>query len=256
MKFFTRYPTRCSKGKIFTMKLPEKLLTGTLIRRYKRFLADVTLESGETITIHCPNSGSMTGCDIPGSRVVLSRSDRPGRKYPHTWELVQVGGCWIGINTGITPALVREAITGGLVKELQGYETICPEVKRGDSRLDLLLTGECRPCWVEVKNVTLAENGLALFPDAVTVRGQKHLTELMDVVRSGERGVIFYVVQRGDCRAMAPADRVDPRYGALLRESVAAGVEALAYRADVSPGGIALAERLPVELGTTVTGDK
>ena len=230
------------------MKLPEHLLAGTLIRRYQRFLADVALESGDTITVHCPNSGSMTGCAVPGSPVILSRSDRPGRKYPYTWELVQVGGCWIGINTGITPALVREAVVGGIVTELQGYGTIRPEVRRGDSRLDLLLTGERGSCWVEVKNVTLATNGLALFPDAVTVRGQKHLTELMDVVRSGERGIIFFVVQRGDCHAMAPADRIDPRYGALLRESIAAGVEALAYRAAVSPEGVALTVRLPVVL--------
>ena len=230
------------------MKLPEHLIAGTLICRYKRFLADVTLDSGEIITVHCPNSGSMTGCAVPGSPVILSRSDRPGRKYPYTWELVQVGGCWIGINTGITPALVREAVVNGIIPELQGYGTIRPEVRRGDSRLDLLLTGERGTCWVEVKNVTLADNGRALFPDAVTLRGQKHLTELMDVVRCGERGVIFFVVQRGDCRSMAPADRIDPRYGALLRESVAAGVEVLAYRAEVSPAGVALAVRLPVEL--------
>ncbi len=230
------------------MKLPENLLTGTLILRYKRFLADVTLDSGETITVHCPNSGSMTGCAVPGSPVILSRSDRPGRKYPHTWELVQVDGCWIGVNTGITPALVREGIVTGIVRELQGYETIRPEVKQGESRLDLLLTGEERRCWVEVKNVTLEENGVAIFPDSVTLRGQKHLMELMDVVRSGERGVIFFVVQRGDCGAMAPADRIDPRYGALLREAVAAGVEPLAYRAEVSPAGVHLVERLPIKL--------
>ena len=230
------------------MKLPEHVITGTLIRRYQRFLADVALESGETVTVHCPNSGSMTGCAVPGSPVILSRSDRPGRKYPCTWELVLVEGTWIGINTGTTPALVREGILSGTVIELQGYESIRPEVRRRDSRLDLLLTGECGTCWVEVKNVTLAEDGLALFPDAVTVRGQKHLTELMDVVRAGERGVIFFVVQRGDCIAMAPADRIDPRYGALLRESVAAGVDALAYRAEVSPAGVTLVRRLPVIL--------
>ena len=230
------------------MKLPENLLTGTLIHRYKRFLADVVLASGETITVHCPNSGSMTGCAVPGSPVVLSRSDRPGRKYHHTWELVQVDGCWIGVNTGITPTLVREGIVGGVVAELQGYDSVRPEVKRGESRLDLLLAGEGGRCWVEVKNVTLAENGLALFPDSVTLRGQKHLIELMDVVRSGERGVIFYVVQRGDCRAMAPADRIDPRYGVLLREAVSAGVEALAYRAEVSPDDVHLVERVDVQL--------
>lgn len=169
------------------MHLPDNLLTGTLVRRYQRFLADVILDSGETITAHCPNSGSMRGCAVPGSRVVLSRSDRPGRKYPCTWELV------------------------------------------------------------EVKNVTLAEDGMTLFPDAVTERGQKHLHELMEVVRQGERGVIFFVVQRGDCRGVAPADRIDPRYGELLREAVAAGVEALAYRAEVSPAGVSLTTRLPVE---------
>ena len=230
------------------MKLPENLISGTLVRRYKRFLADVNLDSGEMITVHCPNSGSMTGCAVPGSPVVLSRSDRPGRKYPHTWELVQVDDCWIGVNTGITPTLVREGIVGGVVAELQGYRSIRPEAKRGDSRLDLLLTGEGGRCWVEVKNVTLAENGLALFPDSVTLRGQKHLLELMDVVRSGERGVIFYVVQRGDCAVMAPADRIDPRYGALLREAASSGVEALVYRAEVSPGGVSLVERIPVQL--------
>jgi len=230
------------------MNLPPHLLSGTLIRRYQRFLADVALESGETITAHCPNSGSMTGCAVPGSPVILSRSDRPGRKYTCTWELVQVGDCWIGINTGTTPTLVSEGILSGTVAELQGYETIRPEVRRGDSRLDLLLTGERGICWVEVKNVTLTEDGLALFPDAVTVRGQKHLTELLNVVASGERGVIFFVVQRGDCTAMAPADRIDPRYGVLLREAVVAGVEALAYRAEVSPAGVTLVRRLPVIL--------
>ena len=239
------------------MNLPDHLLFGTLVRRYQRFLADVLLDSGETITAHCPNSGSMKGCAVPGSRVVLSRSDRPGRKYPCTWELVEAGGCWIGINTGITPALVREGIVSGVVAELQGYGTVRSEVRCGNSRLDLLLTGERGKCWVEVKNVTLADEGLALFPDAVTERGQKHLIELMDLVRSGERGVIFFVVQRGDCHAMAPADRIDPRYGALLREAVACGVEALAYRAEVSPSGVALAGRLPVELSRQPgTGDQ
>lgn len=230
------------------MRLPEQLTRGTLIRRYQRFLADVVLESGEIVTVHCPNSGSMTGCAVAGSPVILSRSDRPGRKYPFTWELVQVNGCWIGINTGITPSLVREGIAAGVVKELQGYESIRPEVRRGESRLDLLLTGCGGNCWVEVKNVTLMAEGRALFPDAVTLRGQKHLHELREVVRSGERGVIFFVIQRGDCDAMSPADLIDPAYGRLLRETTAAGVEPLAYRADVSPEGVCLTHRVPVIL--------
>ncbi len=222
--------------------------TGRLIRRYKRFLADVELEDGSVVTAHTPNSGSMMGCAVPGSRAVLSRSDSPGRKYPLTWELVQVNGVWIGIHTGYPPKLVKEGIENGTVEELQGYRVIRPEVACGESRIDLLLEGGPSPCWVEVKNVTLVEDGRALFPDAVTTRGQKHLRELLHCVERGERGVIFYVVQRGDAEAMAPADRIDPEYGRLLREVVAQGVEALAYRAVVSPTEIVLVKRLPVLL--------
>lgn len=230
------------------MLLPSNMQTGRLIRRYKRFLADVELEDGSVVTAHTPNSGSMMGCAVPGSRAVLSRSDSPGRKYPLTWELVQVNGVWIGIHTGYPPKLVKEGIENGTVEELQGYRVIRPEVACGESRIDLLLEGGPSPCWVEVKNVTLVEDGRALFPDAVTTRGQKHLRELLHCVERGERGVIFYVVQRGDAEAMAPADRIDPEYGRLLREVVAQGVEALAYRAVVSPTEIVLVKRLPVLL--------
>ena len=230
------------------MRLPKPLLTGTLIKRYKRFLADVQLEDGTVVTAHTPNSGSMMGCAVPGSPVLLSRSSSPGRKYPLTWETVQVNGVWIGINTGYPPKLVSEGIVDGTVTELQGYESIRPEVTCGESRIDLLLEGGGLPCWVEVKNVTLVENGTALFPDAVTTRGQKHLRELQRLVRQGQRGVIFYVVQRGDAVAMGPADRIDPEYGRLLREVTANGVEMLAYRARVTPGEIALEKRLPILL--------
>ena len=230
------------------MELSSPLVSGTLIRRYKRFLADVQLGDGSTITVHTPNSGSMMGCAIPGSPVLLSLSPNPGRKYPHTWELVQVGGTWIGVNTGLPPHLTREGIENGTVSELQGYSRIRAEVPYGESRLDLLLEGDKPPCWIEVKNVTLVEHGHALFPDAVTTRGQKHLRELMRIVKGGERGVIFYVVQRCDAVAMAPADQIDPSYGSLLREAVACGVEALAYRSAVSPEGIRLDMRLPVLL--------
>lgn len=228
------------------MKLPE-LIEGRLIKRYKRFLADVELADGSMVTAHCPNSGSMKGCAVPGGRVWLSRSDKPERKLAYTWELAEVGGFMIGLNTGLPNGLTREAIENGTVSELQGYESIRPEVRYGEnSRIDLLLEGVKGRCFVEVKNVTLVEQGRALFPDAVTVRGQKHLNELMRVVREGNRGVIFFTVQRGDGHSVSPADMIDPEYGRLLRMAIENGVEALAYRASVTTAGIRLVERLPV----------
>ncbi len=230
------------------MRLPP-LIAGTLVRRYKRFLADVILEDGSSVTAHCPNSGSMKGCASPGSRVLLSRSANPGRAYPLTWELVESDGCWAGINTSLPNRLVREAIENGTAGELQGYDSIRPEVPYGQrSRIDLLLEGPVGRCYVEVKNVTLVEGDRALFPDAVTVRGQKHLNELMGVVREGDRGVIFFTVQRGDAESVSPADAIDPEYGRLLRLALDSGVEALAYRAVVSPEEIRLTQRLPVIL--------
>lgn len=231
------------------MKLPMPLVSGTLIRRYQRFLADVQLASGEVVTAHCPNTGSMKGCNFPGSPVLLSTSSRPGRKYPYTWELVFSSGAWIGINTARPNRLVEEAILDGTVSELQGYPILRREVPCGhSSRLDLLLEGGNNCCYVEVKNVTLVEAGRALFPDAVTLRGQKHLCELEEVVRRGARGVIFFLVQRADATAVAPADAIDPEYGRLLRRAVNGGVEALAYRAEVTPETIRLRQRLPVVL--------
>ncbi|OGU17034.1 MAG: sugar fermentation stimulation protein SfsA [Geobacteraceae bacterium GWC2_53_11] len=230
------------------MRLPP-LVAGTLVKRYKRFLADVLLEDGSEVTVHCPNSGSMKGCAVPGSRVFLSRSPNLKRKYPLGWELVEADGFWAGINTGLPNHLTREAIENGTVTELQGYAAIRPEVPYGEhSRIDLLLEGSAGRCFVEVKNVTLVENGRALFPDAVTTRGQKHLNELMRVVREGDRGVIFFTVQRGDGASVSPADLIDPEYGRLLRLAVDNGVEALAYRAVVTPEEIRLTERLPVTL--------
>ena len=229
------------------MLLPP-LVAGTLIKRYKRFLADVTLESGEVVTVHCPNSGSMKGCAVPGSRVFLSRSANPTRKYPFGWELVEADGFWAGINTGLPNNLVREAIENGTVAELQGYAAIRPEVPYGEhSRSDLLLEEPGR-CFVEGKNVTLVDGNRALFPDAVTTRGQKHLQELMRVVREGDRGVIFFTVQRGDGETVSPADAIDPEYGRLLRLAVEHGVEALAYQALVTPEEIKLIKRIPVIL--------
>ncbi len=231
------------------MKLPP-LIPGVLIKHYKRFLADIELDDGSVATAHCPNSGSMLGCNRPGSPVMLSISPNAGRKLPYTWELVQVDGYWVGLNTMLPNRLAEEAILDGTIAELQGYERLRREVPYGSerSRIDILLEGKQGRCYVEVKNVTLVEGGLALFPDAVTERGQKHLRELMAVVRNGDRGVILFTVQRGDGTAVAPADTIDPVYGRLLREAVANGVEALAYRARVEPEAIRLTGRLAVRL--------
>jgi len=184
------------------MKLPP-LIPGRLIKRYKRFLADIELADGSLVTAHCPNSGSMLGCNLPGSPVMLSVSPNPNRKLAHTWELVQVDGYWVGLNTMLPNRLAEEAILDGTIAELQGYPRLRREVPYGSerSRIDILLEGDQGRCFVEVKNVTLVKHGRALFPDAVTERGQKHLRELMEVVRNGEPGGDpVHGAARGWCR--------------------------------------------------------
>jgi sugar fermentation stimulation protein A len=226
-----------------------KLVEGRLIRRYKRFLADIQLPDG-VITAACPNTGSLMGCCEAGSRVWLSESDSATRKYRHTWELIEVGKVMVGINTGLPNALVSEAITNGTLGELSGYASIRREVAFGEerSRVDLLLQGAGREdCYVEVKNVTAAASkGVALFPDCVSERGSKHLRELMRLKARGLRPVQLYCVQRGDVKEVRPADGIDHEYGRTLREAIAAGVEVLAYRAEVTTREIRLAERIPV----------
>lgn len=236
-------------SEVTRMLLQHQLTPGKLVRRYKRFLADVELADGTVVTAHCPNSGSMRGCAAPGSPVLLSTSDNPARKYCHTWELVYADGCWIGINTGLPNRLAREAIEQGIVTELQGYGRISQEVCYGveRSRIDLLLE-EPGLCYVEVKNVTLVENGMARFPDAATTRGQKHLRELMAMVAGGARAVNFFVVQHAGARAVTPADDIDPAYGRLLRQAARAGVELLAYQADITPAEIVICRPLPIVL--------
>ena len=234
------------------MKFNTPLVEGVLKRRYKRFLADVEFSSGEVVTCHCPNTGSLMGCTDPGSRVWLSRSSNPERKYPYTWELVRVGGrVTVGINTGLSNRLVREALERGVIPELDGYATIRREVRFGEerSRVDMLLQdhGRMPECYLEVKNVTAAvSGGVALFPDAVSTRGTRHLRELMRVVDSGARAALCFCVQRGDVGEVRPADDIDPEYGRALREAIAGGVEVLAYRARVSPREIRLQRPLPV----------
>ena len=233
------------------MRFPAPLESAWLIRRYKRFLADVTLDDGSTLTAHCPNTGSMLGCHTPGARVWLSRSDNPKRKYAYTWEMVELEeGVLVGVNTGRSNALVREAIESGVIGELAGYDDIRAEVRYGEerSRVDFLLSRDDSRCYVEVKNVTAAvERGIALFPDAVSTRGTRHLRELIATLReSRRRAVLCFCVQRPDVHEVRPADAIDPDYGRTLRDALDAGVEVIAYRATLCPDCVVLAERIPV----------
>ena len=236
------------------MEFTTPLIEARLRKRYKRFLADVELASGELLTVHTANTGAMLGCSEPGSRVWLSVSDNPKRKYPHSWEIVEVApGVLCGINTLLSNALVSEAIEAGRIPELDGYEKLRREVPYGQerSRIDILLESPQQTaipsCYVEVKNVTLADDGVAMFPDAPTARGLKHLRELMEVVKQGERAVLVYCVQREDCSEFRPAEKVDAHYASVLREAIGQGVEVLAYQASVSVEAISLDRRL--ELG-------
>lgn len=231
------------------MKFTQALVEGRLIRRYKRFLADVQLAGG-VVTASCPNTGSLLGCCAPGSRVWLSEHESATRKYRHTWQIVEADEVMVGINTGLPNALVEEAIEGGAIAELGGYARLRREVAYGveASRVDFVLEGGRRKaCYVEVKNVTSAvSGGVAQFPDCVSERGARHLRELMRMKASGLRTVQLYCVQRGDVNEVRPADAIDAEYGRTLREAIDAGVEVLAYRARVAPEEIRLETRIPV----------
>ena len=231
------------------MRYDGPLLEGRLIRRYKRFLADIQLPEG-VVTAACPNTGSLMGCCEPGSRVWLSRHDRATRKYRHTWEIVEVGKVMVGINTGLPNNLVAEAIGNGTIGELAGYDSLRREVRYGEesSRVDFVLEApEREACFVEVKNVTAAASrGIALFPDCVSERGSRHLRELIRMKAQGLRPVQLYCVQRGDVKEVRPADGIDHEYGRTLRDAISAGVEVLAYRAKVTPDEIRLVERIAV----------
>jgi len=226
------------------------LISGTLIQRYKRFMADARLANGIIVTAHCPNSGSMKGCCEPGRTVYLSRSDNPKRRLSYTWEMIRMPHSLVGVNTSVPNRLVAQSILDGCVASLTGYDTLRREVPCGtNSRLDIVLEAEeGRRCFVEVKNCTLVDNGYACFPDAVTVRGRKHLVELQEQVKMGHRGVIFFLIQRMDAKVFLPADQIDPEYGRELRKAVANGVEILAYDVRITLREIALRRSLPCEL--------
>lgn len=240
------------------MKFPAPLLRGTLVQRYKRFLADVRLDTGETITATCPNTGSMLGLTAPGSAVWVSVSDSPTRKYPHTWEIIEAdlgnGPALVGINTGHPNRLVAEAIEAGLVPELAGFATLRREVKYGkNSRIDLLLENPDESCcYVEVKNVHLARTGgLAEFPDSVTERGMKHLGELAQMVKEGHRAAMVYLVQRGDCASLAIARDIDPDYAKAFDTARKKGVEMVCLACEITPEEIRVVRALPIEAAIT-----
>ena len=236
------------------------LIPGRLIKRYKRFLADIELDTGEVITAHCPNTGPMTGIAVPNSLVQVSKSNNPKRKLAYTWEMIEIGSAWVGTNTAIPNRVIKLALQQKLLPQLaERYSAVRSEVPYGKdkkSRIDFLLTGnDTQPAtYVEVKSVTLSSDNVALFPDTVTTRGQKHLVELTDLVPE-TRAVMLYFINRGDCDIFAPSDSCDRKYGELLRQAVASGVEVLPYRFEISPQGISylgLADFLPYEPASSV----
>ena len=230
------------------MKFPINLIHGKLIKRYKRFLADVELDDGSIVVAHCTNSGTMKSCLEAGAEVYLTPVSDPKRKTKFTWEMIKINGDWVGINTGNPNKLAFEAISENKIPGLQGYKKVKREVKFGDSRFDVYAENEKEKCFVEVKNVTLKEGKYALFPDAVTTRGQKHLKTLIEVKSKGMRAVMLYIVQRSDVEIFAPATGIDPDYAIALRDAVKSGVEVIVMQAKVTPQKIELVRKLQVEI--------
>jgi sugar fermentation stimulation protein A len=235
----------CPQGYIWPV-----LIRGRLVRRYQRFLADVILDDGRAVTAHCPNSGRMTGCSQPGQPVFLSYQDDPKRKFKYRWELIEMPTSLVGVNTMVPNRLVADALRTGQVAAFEAYTDVFSEVTvNAHTRLDLKLAAPGLPdCYIEIKNCTLVEGDWAMFPDAPTTRGQKHLRALTALKGSGKRAVIFFLIQRTDARFFKPADGVDPEYGRQLRQAVAQGVEIMAYDTDIDLKKICLGRPLPCRL--------
>lgn len=234
------------------MRFPSPLVPGRLIRRYKRFLADVALEGPGEVTVHCPNPGSMMGLDAPGLRVWVEPA-KAGAKLPFAWRLAELpGGHWAGIDTAVPNRVVKEALLARAIPELAAYGTVRPEVRYGDrSRVDFLLTEPGQPdAWVEVKNVHLRRTGdLAEFPDCVTDRGARHLAELAAMAAAGHRAVMLFLVQRTDCARFALARDLDPAYARAFEAAREAGVETIVRDTTISPEGVTLRHPLPLDTG-------
>ena len=224
---------------------PKPLVAGTLIKRYKRFLVDVKLETGEIIVAHCTNSGSMKSCIEEGAQVYLSLVDDPKRKTQFTWEMIKINEKWIGINTMIPNKIAFDWIQNGAIKGFEKYKIFRREVTFGDSRFDIFAQNENEQCFIEVKNVTMKEGDYARFPDAKTTRGQKHLETLIKVKEQGIRAVMLYIIQRTDVQRFAPAWNIDPKYSKLLLRAQQHGVEIIAFQIEVSPTGLSPVGILP-----------
>lgn len=225
------------------------LTEGVLLRRYKRFLADVELPDGTVVTAHTANTGAMSGCSEPGRPVWLSRHDRPGRKLPYTLEMIAMPAALVGVNTGVPNRLVKTTAQAGALPEFPHPAEVRSEVRHGASRLDLLLSAPGSPdTYVEIKNCSLVEDGVAYFPDAVTTRGARHLEELAQLAGEGKRAILFVLAQRADAEVFRPADHIDAEWGRTLRRVLSRGVEIVVYRARLDREGIRLERRLPVEI--------
>lgn len=230
------------------MIFEQKLIHGRLVKRYKRFLADVLLDDGTIVVAHCTNSGSMKSCLEEGAEVYLTPVDEPKRKTRFTWEMIKINGDWVGINTGNPNKLAFDAVRNGLIPGLGNYTTVRREVKFGDSRFDIYAENEFGKCFIEVKNVTLKVGKNALFPDAITTRGRKHLKTLVEVKQVGMRAVMLYIIQRTDVEIFGPAAEIDPEYAKALNEAIAKGVEVIPLQVKVTPEKIEIVKQLPMEI--------
>jgi sugar fermentation stimulation protein A len=226
----------------------SSLIPGTLVKRYKRFLADVKLSNGEVITAHCTNSGSMKSCIEEGADVFLSPVSDPNRKTQFTWEMIRISGNWVGINTSVPNRVAYQWVKDGVIPGLEDYTSVKREVTYGDSRFDLYAEREGEKCFIEVKNVTLKDDDFARFPDAKTTRGQKHLETLIRVKNQGMRAVMLYIIQRIDVSIFAPAWDIDPQYSETLVKAHSAGVEVIPFQVQVSPNGITPLGIMPFRL--------
>lgn len=230
------------------MQFSTPLIHGKLIKRYKRFLADVLLDNGETVVAHCTNSGTMLSCLETGADVYLTPVNNPKRKTRFTWEMIRINQNWVGVNTSWPNALAYEAIKNQEIEKLKGYTLVKREVKFNDSRFDIYCENNREKCFVEVKNVTLKDGDMALFPDAVTTRGQKHLKTLIEVKKQGYRAVMLYIIQRSDVVGFAPSRNVDPDYASALELAINNGVEIIAIQAKVTPESIVLKHELSTNI--------
>lgn len=227
------------------MKFGRPLIKGKLIKRYKRFLADIELENGNVVVAHCTNSGTMKSCLETGADVFLSPAENPNRKTKFTWEMIKINNKWVGINTGNPNKIAYNALKNGTIAGLTGFTEVTREVKWGNSRIDLMASNERETCFIEVKNVSMKDGKYAKFPDAVTSRGHKHLTTLIEIKQQGLRAVMLYVVQRTDVETFTIAHEIDPNYACTLQKAIENGVEIFVVQTEVLPDSIEIIGQMP-----------